>query len=141
MARSCANWIRQCMKTFGWTAWEGLSSASYTGFRARPTGDLDELEIAPKDAGRPMLELGMQGGPRHKKYKIYLDHVSVALNTERRKLFPTTASSNRDPASGDPRDIPITYFSPACLVEGAIHPSTIVSPGQRPGALLGRRRR
>jgi hypothetical protein len=36
------------------------------------------LEIAPKDAGRPMLELGMQGGPLHKKYKIYLDHVSVA---------------------------------------------------------------
>ena len=25
---------------------------------SRPTGDLDVLEIAPKDAGRPMLELG-----------------------------------------------------------------------------------
>ena len=25
-----------------------------------------------------MLELGMQGGPLHKKYKIYLDHVGVA---------------------------------------------------------------
>jgi hypothetical protein len=45
---------------------------------SRPTGDLDVLEIPPKDAGRPMLELGMQGGPLHKKYKIYLDHVSVA---------------------------------------------------------------
>jgi hypothetical protein len=65
-----------------------------------------------------------------------------ALKTEHRKLFPTTASSNRDPASGDPWDIPSeTYFSPACLVEEAIHPSTIVSPGQRPEALLGRRRR
>ena len=42
---------------------------------SRPTGDLDVLEIAPREAGRPMLELGMQGGPLHKKYKIYLDHV------------------------------------------------------------------
>ncbi len=45
---------------------------------SRPTGDLDVLEIAPREAGRPMLELGMQGGPLHKKYKIYLDHVGVA---------------------------------------------------------------
>src|SRR5229473_3395345 len=45
---------------------------------SRPTGDLDVLEIAPKDAGRPMLELGRQGGALHKKYKIYLDHVGVA---------------------------------------------------------------
>jgi len=29
---------------------------------SRPTGDLDVLEIAPREAGRPMLELGMQGG-------------------------------------------------------------------------------
>jgi hypothetical protein len=36
------------------------------------------LEIAPRDAGRPVLELGMQGGALHKKYKIYLDHVGVA---------------------------------------------------------------
>ncbi len=45
---------------------------------SRPTGDLDVLEIAPRDAGRPVLELGMQGGALHKKYKIYLDHVGVA---------------------------------------------------------------
>jgi hypothetical protein len=45
---------------------------------SRPTGDLDVLEIAPREAGRPILELGMQGGPLHKKYKIYLDHVGVA---------------------------------------------------------------
>jgi len=45
---------------------------------SRPTGDLDVLEIAPTDAGRPMLELGRQGGALHKKYKIYLDHVGVA---------------------------------------------------------------
>jgi hypothetical protein len=45
---------------------------------SRPTGDLDVLEIAPKEIGRPLLELGMRGGPLHKKYKIYLDHVGVA---------------------------------------------------------------
>jgi hypothetical protein len=45
---------------------------------SRPTGDLDVLEIAPRGASQPMLELGMQGGPLHKKYKIYLDHVGVA---------------------------------------------------------------
>lgn len=45
---------------------------------SRPTGDLDVLEIAPREAGRPILELGMQGGPLHEKYKIYLDHVGVA---------------------------------------------------------------
>jgi hypothetical protein len=45
---------------------------------SRPTGDLDVLEIAPMQAGRAILQLGMQGGPLHKKYKIYLDHVGVA---------------------------------------------------------------
>lgn len=45
---------------------------------SRPTGDLDVLEIAPRDASQPLLELGMQGGALHKKYKIYLDHVGVA---------------------------------------------------------------
>ena len=45
---------------------------------SRPTGDLDVLEIAPREAGRSMLELGMQGGLLHKKYKIYLDHVGLA---------------------------------------------------------------
>ena len=45
---------------------------------SRATGDLDVLEIAPLDAGKPLLELGMQGGPLHRKYKIYLDRVGVA---------------------------------------------------------------
>ncbi len=45
---------------------------------SRPTGDLDVLEIALREAGRQTLELGMQGGPLHKKYRIYLDHVGVA---------------------------------------------------------------
>jgi hypothetical protein len=45
---------------------------------SRSTGDLDVLEIAPAAAGRSMLEMGMQGGPLHKKYKVYLDRVGVA---------------------------------------------------------------
>jgi hypothetical protein len=36
------------------------------------------LEAAPRDAGQPMIELGMQGRPLHKKYKIYLDPVGLA---------------------------------------------------------------
>jgi hypothetical protein len=45
---------------------------------SRPTGDLDVLEIAPPEIGRHMLELGMQGGPLHKKHKVCLHHVGVA---------------------------------------------------------------
>jgi len=45
---------------------------------SRPTADLDVMEIAPTEAGKPILALGMQGGPLHKKYKIYLDLVGVA---------------------------------------------------------------
>jgi len=60
---------------------------------SRATGDLDVLEIAPREAGKPMLQLGRQGGPLHKKYKIYLDPVGVAHvpeNYEDRltKIFP-----------------------------------------------------
>jgi hypothetical protein len=55
----------------------GFVVTTVYGF-SRPTGDLDVLEIAPRDAGRAMLELGMRGGLLHKKYKIYLDHVGVA---------------------------------------------------------------
>lgn len=45
---------------------------------SRPTGDLDVLEISPRDAGKPLLEPGKHGGPLHRKYKIYLDPVGVA---------------------------------------------------------------
>lgn len=60
---------------------------------SRPTGDLDVFEIAPGEAGKPMLELGMQGGPLHRKYKIYLDRVGVAQVPENyedrlREIFP-----------------------------------------------------
>ena len=45
---------------------------------SRPTGDLDVLEAAPRDAGRAALERGMQGSVLHRKYEIYLDHVGMA---------------------------------------------------------------
>lgn len=62
---------------------------------SRATADLDVLEIAPAAAGRSMLELGKQGGPLHKKYKVYLDRVGVAKvpeNYEDRltEIFPKT---------------------------------------------------
>jgi len=61
---------------------------------SRATGDLDVLEIAPAEVGRSMLELGMQGSPLHKKYKIYLDRVGVAKVPEHyedrlTEIFPT----------------------------------------------------
>jgi hypothetical protein len=55
----------------------GFVVTTVYGF-SRPTGDLDVLEIAPRDAGRAMLELGMRGSALHRKYKIYLDHLGVA---------------------------------------------------------------
>jgi len=74
----------------------GFVATMVYGF-SRTTRDLDVLEIAPRDAGRPMLELGMQGGALHKKYKIYLDHVGVAHvpeNYEDRltEIFPKCSS-------------------------------------------------
>lgn len=62
---------------------------------SRPTADLDVLEIAPREAGKPMLQLGMQGGPLHKKYKIYLDPVGVAhvpedYENRLTEIFPTS---------------------------------------------------
>jgi Nucleotidyltransferase of unknown function (DUF6036) len=62
---------------------------------SRPTADLDALEIVPKAAGLALLELGMQGGPLHKKYKIYLDRVGVAkvpedYESRLTEIFPKT---------------------------------------------------
>ena len=45
---------------------------------SRPTADLDVLEIAPRESGKHVLELSMEGGLLHKKYKVCLDHVGVA---------------------------------------------------------------
>src|ERR1051325_4989304 len=55
----------------------GFVVSTVYGF-SRPTGDLDVLEIAPLNKGRSLLKLRMQGGPLHRKYKVYLDQVGVA---------------------------------------------------------------
>ena len=60
---------------------------------SRGTADLDVLQIAPREQGRTLLELGAQGGKLHQKYKVYLDHVGVAKvpeNYEERvtQMFP-----------------------------------------------------
>ena len=75
-SRFSANSIRQRKKKSGWTAWVDSSSPWCTD--SLGNWDLDVLEIAPAAAGRPLVELAMQGGPLHKKYKIYLDRVGVA---------------------------------------------------------------
>src|SRR5215469_18043968 len=45
---------------------------------SRATSDLDVLVIAPKEQLKPLLELGRQGGPLHKKHGVYLDYVGEA---------------------------------------------------------------
>ncbi len=62
---------------------------------SRPTGDLDAVEITPKAVGLALLKLGVQGGPLHKKYKIYLDRVGVAkvpedYESRLTEIFPRT---------------------------------------------------
>jgi len=97
----------------------GSSSLTVYGF-SRPTGDLDVLEIAPRDAGRAMLELGMRGGLLHKKYKIYLDHVGVAHVPEDYEDRLTEISSGNLQTSSalSPRSLR------PCLVEaGTQHPT------------------
>ncbi len=51
---------------------------------SRPTADLDVLEIAPTQAGRAILQLGMQGGPLHKKYKVY---TKIQMEGERTPMY------------------------------------------------------
>ncbi|HEY2462045.1 MAG TPA: DUF6036 family nucleotidyltransferase [Candidatus Acidoferrum sp.] len=45
---------------------------------SRTTADLDVLVIAPGEERERLVELGMQGGALHRKYKVYLDYVGVA---------------------------------------------------------------
>jgi len=45
---------------------------------SRSTSDLDVMDVAPRQQLQRLLEPGRRGGPLHKKYKVYLDHVGVA---------------------------------------------------------------
>jgi hypothetical protein len=45
---------------------------------ARPTADVDVIELAPQEASETLMKIALQGGPLHRKHRIYLDRVSVA---------------------------------------------------------------
>jgi hypothetical protein len=48
----------------------------------RPTGDVDVIELAPREAAQTVMALGILGGPLSKKYRVYLDRVGVAVVPE-----------------------------------------------------------
>jgi hypothetical protein len=78
----------------------------------RPTADIDVVELAPRDAAEKMMELGIRGGPLHRKYHIYLDRVSVAAipeNYEERlvEMFPG-AYRNLHLMALDPYDLALS---------------------------------
>lgn len=60
---------------------------------ARATSDLDALVIVPRDQAELLVAAGRQGSRLHKKYGVYLDHVTIAScpeNYEERlsEMFP-----------------------------------------------------
>ena len=78
----------------------------------RPTADIDVIELAPRAAAETMMELGIRGGPLHRKYGIYLDRVAVAAipeNYEDRlvEMFSGTYSNLRLMAL-DPYDLALS---------------------------------
>jgi hypothetical protein len=44
----------------------------------RATADIDVVELAPREAGQALMELGSRGSALHRKYQVYLDRVTVA---------------------------------------------------------------
>ncbi len=48
----------------------------------RPTADVDVIELAPREAVDTIMQVAMQGGPLHRKHRIYLDRVAVAAVPE-----------------------------------------------------------
>ena len=49
---------------------------------ARPMADVDVIELAPREASEALMQIAMQGGPLHRKHRIYLDRVGVAAIPE-----------------------------------------------------------
>jgi len=49
---------------------------------ARPTADVDVIELAPREASETLMQIALQGGPLHRKHRIYLDRVAVAAVPE-----------------------------------------------------------
>jgi len=84
-----------CMGGFVVTLLYGLS---------RATSDLDVLLIAPREQRAPLLELGVRGGVLHRKYKIYLDYVTVA-RVLRRPAHRNVPGRLQAPADLRPRSL------------------------------------
>jgi hypothetical protein len=49
---------------------------------ARPTADVDDIELAPREAAETLMKIALQGGPLHRKHRIYLDREAVAAIPE-----------------------------------------------------------
>ncbi|SRR5712691_5486780 len=82
---------------------------------ARPTADVDVLSIAPVAQRANLLQKGGKGSELHKKYRIYLDYVTVASYSsdydERLiEMFPGTYKHLRLLAL-DPYDLALTKLS------------------------------
>ena len=70
------------------------------------------LLIAPGEQRAPLLELGVRGGALHRKYKIYLDYVGIAMVPEDyedrlTEMFPGTYQHLRICAL-DPYDLALS---------------------------------
>ena len=56
----------------------GFAVSLYYGL-ARPTGDIDVVEVAPSDAKPWLVRTAGEGSPLHKKHRVYLQIVTVAV--------------------------------------------------------------
>jgi hypothetical protein len=79
---------------------------------ARPTADVDIISVNPKNQSKRLREIAGEGSLLHRKYKVYLDFVSVAQlpeNYEDRltEVFPETFRRLRLLAL-DPYDIALS---------------------------------
>ena len=67
----------------------GFAVSLYYGL-ARRTGDIDAVEVAPSDAKPWLARIAGQGSALHKKHKVYLQIVTVAVLP-----YPTRTESTR----------------------------------------------
>src|ERR1700761_9835783 len=79
---------------------------------ARPTADVDVIELAPREASETLTAIALRGGPLHRKHRIYLDRVAVPAipeNYEDRltEMFPGSYKHLRLMAL-DPYDIALS---------------------------------
>ena len=92
----------------------GFVVTQFYGFD-RYTADVDALWIAPTEQQRRLLEKGAKGSELHKKYKVYLDFVTVSsypYNYDERlaEMFPGIFEHLRLFAL-DPYDLVLTKLS------------------------------